>query len=199
MVTRTTPRVVALCGSLRDESRTRTATNVALTTAAEAGAATELVDLRSCTLPGMTPAKTEIPDAVSLRNTLSRADSVLLGTPNYHGSYSGTLKNALDYCGREEFAGTTVGLLEVAAGEFPGSALTHLRSVSRTLRAWTVPTEVAIPNSHTQVTKDGIENSDIAKRTRRLGQELVDYAGVTDYPELSQHSSARTIDCEAND
>jgi NAD(P)H-dependent FMN reductase len=147
----------------------------------------------------MNPASTEIPDATSLRKTLSQADSVLLGTPNYHGSYSGTLKNALDYCGREEFAGTTVGLLEVAAGEFPGSALTHLRSVSRTLRAWTVPTEVAIPHSHTLVTEDGIENSEISKRTRRLGKELVDYAGVTRYPELSQHSSTQTIDCEADD
>lgn len=199
MLNRTTPRVVAICGSLRDESRTRIATNVALTAAAEAGATTELVDLRSYKLPGLDAVKAEVPDAENLRKTITRADSVLIGTPNYHGSYSKALKNTLDYCGRDEFGGTTVGLLEVAAGEFPGSALTHLRTVSRILRAWTVPTEVAIPNSHALVTDDGIEDSDIGERTRRLGGELVDYAGVTNYPELSQQSSAQPTDCEADD
>jgi len=199
MPNRTTPRVVAICGSLRDESRTRIATDVALTAAAEAGATTELVDLRSYNLPSLNAVEAEVPDAENLRKTITRADSVLLGTPNYHGSYSGTLKNALDYCGRDEFEGTTVGLLEVAAGKFPGSALTHLRAVSRTLRAWTVPTEVAIPDSHSMVTDDGIEDSDIAERTRRLGEELVDYAGVTNYPELSQQSSPQTTDCGADD
>jgi len=199
MPNRTTPHVVAICGSLRDESRTRIATNVALTAASEAGATTELVDLRSYDLPSLNAVKTEVPDAGTIRNIITRADSVLLGTPNYHGSYSGTLKNALDYCGRDEFEGTTVGLLEVAAGEFPGSALTHLRTVSRTLRAWTVPTEVAIPNSHVLATEDGISDSDVAERTHRLGRELVDYAGVTEYPELCQQSSARTTDCEADD
>jgi Predicted flavoprotein len=143
--------------------------------------------------------KAEVPDAENLQKTVSRASSVLLGTPNYHGSYSGTLKNALDYCGRDEFEGTTVGLLEVAAGEFPGSALGHLRTVSRTLRAWTLPTEVVIPNSHTVVTEDGINDAAIRDRTHRLGQELVDYADVTRYPELRQQSTARTTDCEADD
>ena len=199
MPNRTTPHVVAVCGSLRDESRTRIATNIALTAAAEAGATTELVDLRSYNLPSLNAVKAEVTDAETIRKTIARADSVLLGTPNYHGSYSGALKNTLDYCGRDEFEGTTVGLLEVAAGEFPGSALTHLRTVGRTLRAWVVPTEVAIPNSHVVVAKDGISDSDIAERTQRLGQELVDYAGVTNYSELSQQLDTQTRDCEADD
>lgn len=49
MVIRTTPRVVAPYDSLRDENRTRVATNVALTAAVEAGATTELVDYAGVT------------------------------------------------------------------------------------------------------------------------------------------------------
>ena len=199
MTNRSTPHVVAICGSLRDESRTRIATNVSLIAAEEAGATTEFVDLRSYDLPSLNAVNTAIPDAEALQKTISEADSVLLGTPNYHGSYSGTLKNALDYCGRDEFEGKTVGLLEVAAGEFPGSALTHLRTVSRTLRAWTLPTEVAIPNSHALITDDGISDSDVAERTRRLGQELVVYAGVSTHPKPNQQSVVHTTDCEADD
>jgi NAD(P)H-dependent FMN reductase len=199
MTNRTTPHVVAVCGSLRDESRTRIATNVALASADKAGATTEFVDLRSYNLPSLNAVDTEIPDAEALRKTIVEADSVLLGTPNYHGSYSGSLKNALDYCGRDEFEGKTVGLLEVAAGEFPGSALTHLRTVTRTLRAWTLPTEVAIPNSHALITDDGISDSEIAERTRRLGQELADYAGVSNHPQPNQQSAIQSTDCEADD
>jgi NAD(P)H-dependent FMN reductase len=198
MINRTTPHVVAICGSLRDESRTRIATNVALTAADNAGATTEFIDLRSYDLPSLNAVNTEIPDAEILQKTISEADSVLLGTPNYHGSYSGTLKNALDYCGRDEFEGKTVGLLEVAAGEFPGSALTHLRTVSRTLRAWTLPTEVAIPNSHALITDDGISDSEIAERTRRLGHELVDHADVSNHSKPSQQLAV-TTGCEAED
>lgn len=199
MTNRFTPHVVAVCGSLRDDSRTRIAANQALEASAEAGAETEIVDLRRYDLPNLDAVETDVPAAETLRQTVARADSVLLGTPNYHGSYSGSLKNALDYCRRDEFEGTTVGLLEVAAGDFPGSALVHLRTVSRTLRAWTLPTEVAIPNSHTMITEEGIDDSVIAERTRRLGRELVEYAGVASYPETDPRPLGRPTNSEADD
>jgi len=106
----------------------------------------------------------------------------VLGTPNYHGSYSGTLKDALDHLGRDEFAGATVGLLEVAGGSYPGSAIAHLREVARTLNAWTLPVEVAIPSSHLTVGADGIVDDDVAVRVETLGRDVVDYARIDDHP-----------------
>lgn len=111
------------------------------------------------------------------------------GTPNYHGSYSGALNDALDHCGRDEFAGTTIGLLEAAAGSYPGSAPCHLRPVSRTLGAWTLPTEVGIPDSHSTVIGDGIVEAALSERTRRLSRDLVEYAGVARYPEAVDGSA----------
>ncbi len=178
MTRKSTPHVVALCGRLRDESRTNVALESLLATARETGATTELVDLRSYELPSLHAVESEPPDADRLRATIADADSVALGTPNYHGSYAGSLKNALDYCRREEFAGTTVGLLEVAGGEFPGSAIDHLRTVSRTLHAWPLPTDVAVPNAHTTITDEGIADEAVAERVRQLGRDLVAYAGV---------------------
>ncbi|PCR88998.1 NADPH-dependent FMN reductase [Natrinema ejinorense] len=173
--------VVALCGSLRDESKTRIVLTEVLEAAQEEGATTELIDLRSYELPSLYATESPTPDAKALQKTVDAADSVLLGTPNYHGSFSGSLKNALDYCGRDEFAGTTVGLVEVAAGDFPGSALMHLRTVARTLHAWTLPTEVAIPNSHSMVGTDGINDEELTSRARKLGRELTIFAGIADY------------------
>jgi NAD(P)H-dependent FMN reductase len=122
---------------------------------------------------------------VALCRAVPRADAVLLGTSNYHGSYSGVLKNALDYCGREELEGTTVGLLEVAGGEFPNPTLAHLRAVCRTLNTWTLPTEVAVPDSHSTVDADGISDEAVGDRVRRLGEQRVAYAGVDHYPEAA--------------
>ena len=193
------PRVVAICGSLRDSSRTRVALKEALAAAKDVGATTELINLEDYELPSLNAVDGDVPDARTLRRTVEQADSVLLGTPNYHGSYSGALKNALDYCGRDEFEGTTVGLLEVAAGDFPGSALIHLRTVSRTLRAWTLPTEVAIPDSSAVVDNNRITNSEIADRTHRLRRELALYAGVSDFPEQIERIPASGTTSVAND
>lgn len=183
MSRQTDPRVVALCGSLRDGSTTRIALEEVLAAARTAGATAELVDLQSHEVPPLYAAESGPSDAETLRTVVDDADSVVLGTPNYHGSYSGALKDALDHCGRDEFAGTTVGLLETAGGAFPGSALVHLRTVSRTLRTWTLPTEVVVPNARETITDEGIGDEDVAARARRLGRELVAYAGVSAYPE----------------
>jgi NAD(P)H-dependent FMN reductase len=65
----------------------------------------------------------------------------------YHGSYSGVLKNAMDYCGFDEFEDTTVGLLAVSGGSFPTGALEHLRLVCRAVNAWVLPHQAAIPSA----------------------------------------------------
>jgi hypothetical protein len=58
---------------------------------------------------------------------------------------------ALDYCGFDEFEDTTVGLLAVAGGSFPVSALDHLRTVCRAVNAWVLPHQAAIRTSTTRL------------------------------------------------
>ncbi len=178
------PELVAICGSLRDESRTRIAVQTALDGAEAAGADTTLVDLREYDVPALYDRASTPPDAEAVCEAVDGADAVLLGSPNYHGSYTGAMKDALDHCGRDEFRGKVVGLLEVAAGSYPGGALHHLRAVCRMLNAWTLPLEVAVPNSHSTVQDDGITDAEIEGRVERLGEELAAYAGLERYPDL---------------
>lgn len=183
-------QVIAICGSLRDESKTRVALQDALTAAREAGASTELVDLREYHLPayGKNGGGKDAGDAPKLRQTADTADGILLGTPIYHGSYSSPLKTALDYCGRDEFAGTTVGMLAVAGGRFPTKGLEHLRNVCRHINAWVLPREVAIPNSKSTVCPGGVLDERIAERVNDLGREVVQYADVDRLPELTDQT-----------
>jgi NAD(P)H-dependent FMN reductase len=180
------PRVVAICGSLNDDSKTRVALRTALDAAAAAGATTELVDLRDHELLPYGWDGADASVAETLRRRVREADAVLLGTPVYHGSYSGALKNALDYCKRADFDGTAVAALAVAGGGFPRATLEHLREVALTLDAWPLPHQVAIPKSGSMVGDEEIRDEDVKRRVRELGEELVRYAGVERYPETAR-------------
>jgi NAD(P)H-dependent FMN reductase len=175
--------VVALCGSLRDGSHTRTALKAALDAASDAGASTELVDLRALDLPVFDADADDAGDADELRTTVAGADAILLGTPMYHGSYSSPLKTALDYCGFDEFEDKTVGLLAVAGGGFPVTALEHLRSVCRALDAWVIPHQAAIPKAYDAFEDGAFVDDGLADRVRTLGQRAVQYANIEPDPD----------------
>lgn len=187
----TPPHVVALCGSLRDDSYTRIALGHALDSAAERGASTTLVDLREYDLPVFDADDRDAGDADALREEIQAADTVILGSPMYHGSYSAPLKNALDYCGFDEFEETTVGLLGVAGGNFPTGTLEHLRSVCRSLNTWVLPHQVAIPSASTQFEDEEFLDERLAERTEVLGRRAVEYARIE--PDPASFESAQNV------
>lgn len=176
------PHVVGVVGSLRDASYTRIAVERALEAAREAGGKAELLDLREYDLPVFDADDRETGDAPEMMRQLREADSILLGTPVYHGSYSAPLKNALDYCGFEEFENKTVGLLAVAGGGFPITALEHLRSVCRALNCWVIPHQAAVPRARNAVADGTITDEAIDERVARLGEEAVQYANIEPDP-----------------
>jgi NAD(P)H-dependent FMN reductase len=176
-------RVVGLAGSLREKSYTRMGVERALEGARRAGGSAELLDLREYDLPTYDADRDEAGDAAAFAARVREADAVLLGTPMYHGSYSSTLKTALDYCGFDEFEDKTVGLLAVAGGEFPVTALEHLRSVCRALNAWVIPHQVAIPRAHSQFEDGDLVDGDLDERTLTLGRRAVQYADIEPDPD----------------
>ena len=143
-------RVVGINGSLRDGSYTRLAVRLALQGAEEVGAQTQLIDLREYDLifcEGKV-GKDAPPDVLRLRQEVKQAQGIILGTPEYHGSFSGVLKNALDLMGFGEFEGKMVGLVGVSGGKIGATnALNSLRTVGRALHAWVVPEQVSVPEA----------------------------------------------------
>jgi FMN reductase len=94
--------VVGLCGSIRRGSYTRMAVQTALRGAHEVGAQTRLIDLREYHLlfcDGKEDESAYPEDVFTLRREISHAQGIILGTPEYHGGFSGVLKNALDLRG----------------------------------------------------------------------------------------------------
>jgi FMN reductase len=93
---------------------------------------------------------------------LALADGIILGSPGYHGSISGLIKNALDYAEdlradvRPYFSGRAVGCIATAGG-WPGAVntLSALRDVVHALRGWPTPLGATINSSERVFDDDG--------------------------------------------
>src|SRR3989454_12317195 len=120
--------IVGLGGSLRPTSSSRAALKTALEGAADAGAKVDLLDLRQLNLPMYDPSSDHVPESVNrLVEAVYAADGMIWSSPLYHGSISGSFKNALDWLillGKREpsyLKDKGIGLISVAGGE-PGVA-----------------------------------------------------------------------------
>ena len=152
-------RVVGISGSLRAGSYTRLAVQIALRGAAELGAETRLLDLRDYALMfcnGRVNEETCPPDVLRLRSDLRAAQGIILGTPEYHASFSGVLKNALDLMGFDEFEGKMLGLVGVSGGRLGAiNALSSLRMVGRALHVWVIPEQVSVAEARQAFDAEG--------------------------------------------
>ena len=176
-------KVISLCGSLRAGSTTEHALSVALSAAAAAGADVEAVVLRDLDLPwcdGRSDEASYGGDAARLRALVDGADALLIGSPEYHGSLTGALKNTLDLLGPDQLRDKMVGLLATARGEAGAmNTLNHLRHVCRWMQAWVLPNQVSIPRAQEAFAADGsVARDGLERELQALGTELVRYASL---------------------
>jgi NAD(P)H-dependent FMN reductase len=173
-------RVVGLSGSLRAPSATRMAVQYALKGAEEEGAKVQVLDLAALNLPywGLERQEGNVKAVERFRSELRASDGIILGTPEMHGSLSGVLKNALDLTGIEEFEGKMIGLIGVAGGRMGAvEALSHLRTIGRSLHAWVVPAQVSIGDSAEVFNLNGEPIvPEIGDRLKEVGRQVAHFA-----------------------
>lgn len=185
-INQTRPKVLGIGGSLREGSRTLQVLAIASHGAALAGAATELLNLKELTLPLYDDRK-EIdtyPEPVfTLLKKVREADGLILASPVYHGTLSGSMKNALDFL--ELLAhdrppwleDKVVGLVSVAGGGPGVNAINAMLYACRALHAWVLPTAVAVPGT-TFDSDDRLQDRKIIERLHSLGREVARYAAL---------------------
>jgi NAD(P)H-dependent FMN reductase len=174
-------QVAGICGSLRKGSFTRMALHVALAGAKEAGARTRLIDLSEYHLifcDGKEDESGYPKDVFTLREEVRAAQGIILATPEYHGGYSGVLKNALDLMGFEEFEGKMLGLVGVSGGGMGAfGAMNNLRAVGRALHAWVIPEQASIPEAYKVFDASGtVKDSALEKRLKEVGRQVARFA-----------------------
>ena len=154
-------RVLALSGSLRAGSHS---TSLLRHAAARAGEDLELVlydGLRD--IPpfdeDLEGDESHVAPVERLKQALRDADAVLIATPEYNGSVTGVLKNALDWVSRpfdtNPLRGKNVAVISSSTGSFGGLwAQNDLRRILGTLGARVLDDSVTVPHVHTVV--DGV-------------------------------------------
>ncbi|MBF2025533.1 MAG: NAD(P)H-dependent oxidoreductase [Oscillatoriales cyanobacterium C42_A2020_001] len=170
-------KIVGIAGSLRSGSYSQLALKAAAQRVEALGAEVEILDLRSLNLPFCDGSKEypDYPDVAKLRQATRAADGIILVTPEYHGSVSGVLKNALDLMGFEEFTDKVTGFISVLGGQSNSNALNDLRTIMRWVPAWTIPEQVAIGQAWNAFDANGnLKDENLAKRLDAFAQSLVE-------------------------
>src|ERR1700719_3836388 len=93
------PTVVGLGGSLAERSSSLAALKIALEGASDAGAKTDLLNIRQLSLPMYDPgAENNPPESVRrMCDTIHESDGLIWSSPMYNGTISGSFKNALEW------------------------------------------------------------------------------------------------------
>ena len=193
-------RVVGICGSLREESHTRTAVRIALDGAGRLGADTSLIDLRDYELPlcdGREDENTYSDGVHRLRREVGTASGLILGTPEYHGGLSGVLKNAMDLMGFDEFQGKMVGLVGVSGGALGASnALATLRTIGRALHAWVIPEQALVAEAWKQLDAEGkLKDPGLEKRLMEVGEQVARYTFLLHSDQASPDYAKTVVRC----
>lgn len=175
------PLVVGIGGSTHRGSSTEALMKAVLAALDRDGARTVLHTGDALLLPPYerTPRHTEA--GRTIVEDVRRADALVIGSPGYHGSISGLVKNVLDYL--EELAdderpyldGRPVGCIATAQGwQGAVNSLVALRQIVHALRGWPTPFGLA------QNVKDGLQVTDppIAASIDVMAGQILDFTSA---------------------
>lgn len=162
-------KIAVIVGSTREGSFNRAVGNLAIKALEAQGAIVTDVDLATFDLPlysaaleaGAFPA-----DAQRLKQLFAAQDGLLFVSPEYNGSVSPLLKNAIDWASRptgEEslvalsaYRGKAAAIMSASISPFGGlRGLMHLRQILATIQMLVIPEQVLVPNAHAAFDEDG--------------------------------------------
>lgn len=172
-------RLLAISGSLRQRSYNSALLNAAAASCARTAEFVLWTGLGD--IPPYSEDLEETPASVAeLREQITRADAILIATPEYNGSIPGALKNALDWASRP-FAENClrrkpVAVVGASTGMFGARwAQADLRKVLRTIGASVLETELSLASAQDAFAPDGrLRKPQVAAELCSILSELLD-------------------------
>src|SRR3954462_2345367 len=183
------PKILAFSGSTRSDSFNTKLLRIAIKGAEAAGAQVTYVGLRDLDLPlydGDLEERITLPDgARKLKRLFDEHDGFLIASPEYNGSVSAVLKNAIDWVSRQQtdevpyqqFAGKVVVMMSTSAGAFAGiRSLAALRAILSHIQVLVLPQQISIPHNVQAFNEDGsMKDARRQPQVEALGRTLADY------------------------
>ena len=164
----TQQKILVFAGSTREGSLHRKLARLAADTLRKRGADVTLLDLRDYPMPlydGDLEVTHGLPErAKAFKEMLRGHEEFVIASPEYNGSFSALLKNAIDWASRAEagerpgqvFRGKTAVLLATSPGPGAGKrGLRHLRELLGMLGVEVVAQEFSLPKGADAITPEG--------------------------------------------
>lgn len=172
-------KILGISGSLRKGSYNRGLLRAAALVA-PTHCSIEIFDLTPIPIYNQDQEKTLPPAVQELKAKIKAADGLLIAVPEYNYSFSGVLKNALDWgsrpYGQNAWDGKPVALMGASAGaQGTSRAQYHLRQVMVTLNMYPLNRpEVMIPLAQDKFNEQGdLLDEENRQRVARLLEALV--------------------------
>jgi FMN reductase len=171
-----TLEVLAVAASLHRDSVTRVVVTHVAEKLRTSGCNVDFLDFTSEPLGLYNPdVSHDLPHYEHLQSRVMKADVFVLGTPDYHGSMSGAMKNFLDHFWRE-FAGKLFATI-VASHEKGLTVFDQVRTVARQCYAWSLPYGVSFADG-TDVRDGQVTSDSLRSRLDMLVRDVRVYGGL---------------------
>lgn len=162
-------RIAVVAGSVRSGSFNVLLARAAVEHLEAHGATATWVDLATFDLPlyaAGIEAERFPADALRLKQLLAAQHGVLFTSPEYNGSVSPLLKNAIDWASRPTdgegpvaltaYRGKAAAIMSASLSPFGGlRGLMQLRQILTTIQMLVIPDQLAVPNAHQAFCDDG--------------------------------------------
>jgi len=187
-------RIVLIKGSVRPGNYTSMAAALVVDEFGKhSGVSVEAIDPGTLDLspPGLEEGK---PDPKRIKKIVKEATGVVLATPEYHGSFSSTMKLVIENLGFPSvLSGKPVSLLGVAAGSIGAiKSLESLGSVCQHVGAIVMPGPVSVANVRDVFDEDGnCLDPAVEARVRSVATNLMHYIEDNICPRVSLEAFVR--------
>ena len=182
------PKILAFAGSARKESINKKLAQAAATEVQAAGAEVTFLDLADYPMPLYNQDledESGLPDtAIAFKEQLIQHHGFIIACPEYNGSITPLLKNAIDWATRPAslsepglvcFKGKTAALLATSPGGIGGlRGLVHVRAILSGIGVLVLPDQKALPHGSQAFNDQGqIKEPAQAEAIRAIAQKLV--------------------------
>ena len=181
-------KIIAFAGSTRKDSYNKKLVKIAAEGAREAGAEVTIIELEDYPLPLFDEdlEKSEgLPEnGRKLKDLFLEHNGLLISSPEYNSSYSGVLKNTIDWLSRpvegypplECFADKVAVLMAASPGSLGGlRGLVHVRSLLGNIKVTVLPNQIALISAFNAFENDmTLKDAKMHDRIKELGKKLTE-------------------------
>jgi len=186
-----TPRVLCFSGSAKRSSLNQRLAAAAARQISAAGGEATLLNLGDHEMPifneDLEAESGDPPGALSFRTALEQHDVWLIACPEYNGSITPLLKNAIDWASRQRegkpmlsaFRGKLCALVAASPGSLGGlRGLVHVRAILEGVGVFVIPQQLAVSAAHKVFDDEGAWLDETAEqRLRGVVEPLLATAG----------------------